>query len=148
MLDLKTTTEIFAPARVLLGEALKIAKQKRNSEINSKLIELQGHILEIQQHCVDISTECERRGQRIAELERKSMTKEQFQFRDNMYWKGSEGPFCPRCLDVNNNIVRLAPVEAKGRYYCWECKSKFATPNAESAIGFAVVKSPFIDFEG
>ena len=56
------------------------------------------------------------------ELQEKLEFKEGVEFRDNAYWKKSDGdgPYCSVCWNNKNKIIRLLPTNKYNNFY--ECK--------------------------
>lgn len=71
-----------------------------NMDLVKRLVELQEQVYEVVAENRDLKD-------RNRILEEKLTTREELAFRKNSYWKGDDGPFCSRCWDGENQLVRL-----------------------------------------
>ena len=87
------------------------------------------------QKILDLIDEQFKNRQKIEELEKenknlheKQLIQENLEFKNNSYWKKSngDGPFCSRCWDKNKLLIRIIPTFLAGNYAdCPECKNRF-----------------------
>ena len=75
-------------------------------------IELYQKILEVQKEAIDLLNENRELKEERAELLNKIKIKDQLLFDDNLYWLVEDngkrnGPFCSRCWDVDQKLVRM-----------------------------------------
>ena len=94
-----------------------LVQKADNIELNQKVLELQSQVMEL------LSENHQLRSQ-VRELAERAQVMDQLVFDDNLYWleQGDErdGPFCTKCWDVGNNLVRL---HTQGRsLLCPECR--------------------------
>jgi len=66
------------------------------------------------------------------ELREKLATRDALEFRENFFWKGQEGPYCPRCYQEHGKASRMT--EHRGRYIndyykCPVCELKLQDPH-------------------
>jgi len=91
--------------------------------------ELMAHVLDVQTSVLELKDRLER-----AEKENKTL-KQQLEIKESIFHKSGlyftknneevDGPFCTRCWDVDNKLVRL-PVTRGNRWtLCPECKNAY-----------------------
>ena len=91
-------------------------------------LEAQEKIIELRTAALDLQEENEILRKKIAELENALKLKESIKWKKPSYWLGEDGPFCQRCYDVNNNLVRLQGGK-NDSWNCRECKNSYYGPN-------------------
>lgn len=102
-------------------------QESDNVAANQLILEFQGKALELQSANYELK-------QKIDELEAEINQIGQMQFDGKVYWRtledgDDEGPFCPRCVDVDSRAVRLHFHESRvqgysSRWYeCLGCQS-------------------------
>jgi formamidopyrimidine-DNA glycosylase len=68
------------------------------------------------------------RDAKVAELTTFLSLRGQMHFARNVYWRGNEGPFCPRCFDNDGKLIRLTTSSvSRGFHHCPNCQSGFET---------------------
>ncbi|HXU92477.1 MAG TPA: hypothetical protein VFP33_02350 [Gallionella sp.] len=101
-------------------EIANLVKKLGNVDLYRKIVELEGEIIELtgQNHLL---------MEKVRELEQAMKIKEALIFSRNVYWLENEesrdGPYCPRCYDVNGKLVRLQPWD--DTWACFECKQHY-----------------------
>jgi|SRR3989338_3182982 len=95
-----------------LREADKIPQYEQILAVQEKLLEMQKRIMDIEE---------ENRA-----LKNQLNIKSKLVYERGSYWikedNISEGPFCSRCWDVTNKLVRTRQLPS-GNFLCKECKS-------------------------
>ena len=89
-------------------ETVSLIQQVDNIEILRKMLALQTQVVELFE---------ENRA-----LKEKLTVRDSLEFRDNTYWRGSDGPFCSPCWDGKSLLVRLHSFKS-GNVHCPVCKS-------------------------
>ena len=113
-----------------LKEAIAQAKKAKKSD-------LLLHLTELQADTVRLVEESHRKDQRIAELEKTSTIKQNLTLKGSAYYlidaagKHTEGPYCPRCLDVDKIKSRIADLGATN-FECLICRTPY--PRAEVSL--------------
>ena len=109
-----------------LKDVATLVQKTDNIEVVRQVIELQGQVY-------DLVTE---NGALKAELQRArdaAKVRAELRFEKNRYWQGSEGPFCSRCWDVDQRLVRLNEGTLK-RPWCPACKSSPPDPDVKPTV--------------
>jgi hypothetical protein len=84
-----------------LRSAVSLVQRSDNPELLAALANAQGQLLAIQATVFALLDE-------NRELKQRLTTQQQLTFRKNAYWVGdNEGPYCSRCWDAENKLVRL-----------------------------------------
>ena len=99
----------------LAKDALKLAQQIDN-------IELQRKILDMQNEALQMVEERQKLVDRVHELEEELQTHGELDFKDNCYWRGADGPFCTNCWDVGKSLVRMWQMPDPEYWQCPSCK--------------------------
>lgn len=104
----------------VLQEAGKIPQYQQILEVQEKLLEMQNRIAELETEKKDLCAKLEIKENLIAER--------------NMYWivkeEDKDGPFCTRCWDAEDKLVRLHRAESHGGIQCPKCKIWTVLPEA------------------
>jgi hypothetical protein len=111
---------------VTLSDLMSIGKILMDSgkiDLYQKLSTFSENLSQLQQENVELKN-------KIINLEDKLKIKEDLLFRDNAYWKKSDndGPFCTRCWDKNNELIRMQN-RNNVLYACPDCKNNFDGPD-------------------
>ena len=83
----------------------ELAKKGANMPLQEQLIQLREEALTLQEENIQLK-------ETINGLKNDLKTKEQFEFDGSVYWQilddtSREGPFCQRCYDVDEKLIRL-----------------------------------------
>lgn len=83
-------------------DVLSVADRLRDAELRQ--------LANVQVECANLAEENARLRQELMDLREKTRARQEMEFRDNVYWRLSEdarkeGPFCPKCLDGDGNLV-------------------------------------------
>jgi len=105
------------------SEIIELIKKGATIEAQEKIMELREAVLELQEENHALKN-------KINELEKKLEIKKKLIFDGSVYWfkgKKREGPFCQRCYDVNQKLVRLQDISWHDikSWYCNECKISY-----------------------
>lgn len=100
-------------------EIAVLVQKADNVELLQRVLELQGQILELLEENHQLKA-------RVRELEETAETDEALVFENGIYWlevEGGErdGPFCSKCWDVDQMLVRLQQLSG-GSLYCPGCE--------------------------
>jgi hypothetical protein len=106
----------------------RLAKKIGNSEINERVIDLQGRVIDIQGMVSELIAEKEVLQKRITEYENVGHLARELKLEETVYWKYQDGkridgPLCPNCWDSQSKRVHLTPYGVPGAYRCGVCKS-------------------------
>lgn len=106
------------------SDIVDLLKKGSTIEAQEKILELREAAMELQEENLELKA-------RISQLEKRLAVKEKVLWRKPSYWLHSEdhedGPFCQKCYDSNQDLIRLQG----GENDCWECKecrSSFVGP--------------------
>lgn len=95
-----------------------LVQKADNIELNQKILRLQAEL-------GDLLDENRRLKDRVGELEAIQKIKEDLIFEDNLYWRraedGRDGPYCTKCWDSNQDLIRLQALDPKG-WFCPSCE--------------------------
>lgn len=92
-------------------------------------IELYEKLLSIQEKAVEIMEENQKLLEEKLKLENKLKIKGSLNFETNMYYevdkkgKRKDGPFCSRCWDHDDKLIRMHQSKKNGSSWCPECKT-------------------------
>ena len=106
-----------------LKEAIALAQKAKQSDLKRLLTEMQADT-------VRLVEESHRKNQRIAELEKTTTINQNLTLKGSAYYvidtsgKHIEGPYCPRCLDVDNVKTRIADLGATN-LECFVCRTPY-----------------------
>jgi hypothetical protein len=85
-------------------DIVELIKKGATVEAQERIMELREAVLELQEENVALK-------QKNRELEEALKLKGELHFDGAVYWQNENnnrvGPFCPQCLDVDENLVRL-----------------------------------------
>lgn len=115
-IDLKTVYKVF-------NEAGKI-------DLYEKIIEMNTKFIEIQEDNQSLRSE-------IKKLKNISKINKNLELRINFYWLKNKdsienGPYCTRCWDKNNDLIRIPTYQNQHEYHyfeCPECKNRVSNEN-------------------
>lgn len=104
-------------------EIMDLIKRGATLEAQEKIIELREAVLELREENFALQ-------ERIKKLEEQLKIKGQRVFERGVYWlvDGSSrtGPFCQRCLDVDEKFVRLHESQDHRWWMCEGCNKSFS----------------------
>ena len=116
--------ETLKSTAAVLREADKIEQYKQILDVIEKLLEMQTQLANL--------------GAENKSLKDKLKIKDDLKYSNNAYWlnTNNDGPFCTRCWDKNNELIRMKDDSAY--YECPECKNKYKGPKYDSRSGIGV----------
>jgi hypothetical protein len=85
-------------------------------ELAAQVTELLGGLNEARARELDLLEEIRRLKEQVLKLEDAGT----FVFQGGLYYRGDEGPFCPRCFDTREKRVRMHQ-DARGNWECMAC---------------------------
>jgi len=111
--------DLLGEMREAFEEASVLASEVGKTKLESRYKRLAAKIHQLEKQLDDDRSRDEIRPEG-AELE----------FRENAYWKGEDGPFCPNCWDGEKKLMRLTGDDG---YYSCRCKFMMSTKEAQEA---------------
>ena len=68
-------------------------------------------------------------------------------FKNNAYWKKSDGdgPFCPKCFDDNEKMIRISIDQPNDLSKCPKCKNSFNWTGEKSGGGAILAEHENLD---
>ena len=129
-MDIASFTSAYTTVKTLkeLGTTLLDAKidseaKDRISEALGKLGEIQENLFYIREELINIQGENQALKDQVKFLEEKLDEKGKVQYRKPSYWvvdgENVDGPFCQKCYDSNNKLIRLQGGE-NDKWGCYE----------------------------
>lgn len=123
-MDIATALGVLKTAWDLTVNVRDEAKTRKlkPEEVLERILEIQHLLADARSGLVEAQEEIARLKGTIRGLEGQLTNiqdlKDNFEFRDNMYWRkgAEEGPFCPTCVDADKRLVRL--LDCCGHYEC------------------------------
>ncbi|MCI5166241.1 MAG: hypothetical protein D3903_09140 [Candidatus Electrothrix sp. GM3_4] len=144
----------ISAALLSIKSATDIAKMIKDSsssleaaEIKYKLAELIGSLGDTKLEMANIKELVLEKDIEIKKLEKKISLKANVKWEDPYYFVISEtddkdGPYCQKCYDSNNKLIRLQSPNKNGYWTCNECESNYQDGSYKSPYAdIAVVTS-------
>jgi hypothetical protein len=110
-------------------DAYELAKKGMTIEFQEKVMELREQAIALQEENIQLR-------KRILDIESKLSTKESLTFKDSMYFRAEngkeDGPFCPKCYDDKEKLVRLHAIpnpKSQDTHHCRVCDDYFGRRN-------------------
>ena len=101
-----------------MKDAAKVLKEANKIEEYKEILEAQEKMVEMQRTIRLLEDE-------VTELKKAKVTADQLEYRDKSYWLDEDGPFCSRCFDAENKLIRLRQQNIqKSDYDCDHCDTK------------------------
>ena len=123
--SIKTATEI---AKLLKDADLSLEK----AEYKLKLAELVGALADAKLEIVSVQDIVAEKDRTIKELEQKLDLKGKVKFERPFYWKQDDdqrdGPFCQKCYDSKDKLIRLQQRGNRDEWDCLECSNYYRGP--------------------
>lgn len=127
--SLKTIKEIGSS---LLDAKIDAEAKARVAEVIEKLGRVQEALFFIREELIRVQDENQVLKRQIADLEKKLEQRGNVTYEKPSYWiiegEKRDGPFCQRCYDVDNNLVRLQGGK-NDMWRCYECRHTVYGPN-------------------
>ena len=119
-------------------EITELIKRGANLEAQEKIIELREGALDLQEENI-------RLRERVKELESQLQKKSNVVWEKPFYWamdgEKRDGPFCQKCYDTQEKIVRLQHIE-QGHWHCKSCDNRYYEDSYNpSEIGVVPLRS-------
>ena len=117
--------------------AVEIAKFIKNSsdtldksEQKLKLAELIEALADVKIETAEIKSMLLEKDERIQSLENQLKLNNDLVYEAPFYWINNiendrEGPFCQKCYDENQKLIRLQAIENNDVWDCFSCRSSF-----------------------
>lgn len=102
----------------LVGDAKNLADKASSMELQKFLLQLQQEALDLQAENMTLKTH-------IQGLENTKKLQTELAFKNGVYWKNGEGPFCQRCQDADEKLIRLQ--DWHDCWHCTNCKQSYYT---------------------
>ena len=123
MTTLKTATELLG-----LIKASDVSLDKAETKL--KLANLTETLADLKLRLVDVKVLVSDKETEIRILKDQLNQKKSMSYEEPYYWvvedgKNDEGPFCQKCYDGAQKLIRLQSQDAKGCWKCCECKNFF-----------------------
>ena len=106
-------------------ELYDFLKKSANIEMQEKFMQMREEMLELREGNLALK-------ESNRELENEIKKKGKLEFDGSVYWvrlenNSMDGPYCQRCQDVDNRLVRLQVIRPNQRqlYMCNECKGYY-----------------------
>jgi len=96
--------------------AANVLKEAGKIEEYKQILELLDKLLELQKKNADLEAENKK-------LREDFKTKEKLDYRNNSYWIGADGPYCSRCWEKENILLRMHYGSGDNYAHCPECNS-------------------------
>ncbi len=118
----------------------KVIQQIDNVELYRQILDLQAEIMNVVEENRSLKSE-------ILSLKETLKTRESLEFEHNAYWKKnqdgtrSDGPFCSRCWDKENQTVRMLSLPNPQYHQCPSCKTPVNTSGRPTRDVTVVTKS-------
>ena len=113
----------ISEAKSLFSSVLELYKKGSNLEAEQKLQEIQEAFIDLKAENIELKEE-------LHELKKKTRIQENLKYEAPFYYLENEnakdGPFCQRCYDAEDKLVRLVEKDStKGSHICKECKNYY-----------------------
>jgi hypothetical protein len=99
-------------------------------------IDLVKRIMELQEQVFAQVDENRNLKEEVRALKARLETRDQMVFRRNSYWRGDDGPFCPRCFDAEALPVRMLVAYEGTAPCCPKCNTVAMDPEKRSSASF------------
>ncbi len=104
-----------------LKTAYEIAKKLQSVELQEMLMDMRKEALDREEEILTLRKD-------IQELEETADTRANLRYDRGAYWLSKEGPYCQRCWDADNKLVRLqdhSSTDAGPYWVCLQCEKGF-----------------------
>lgn len=111
------------------GDLKELLKDAKNFATGANDLQLKGVLLDIQDAVYDLQDENRELRLKIEELENNQILESEIDYRGGAYYRGENGPYCSRCWDAENKLVRLSVLPTNfrrmGTHKCANCENPF-----------------------
>lgn len=117
-------------------------------------IELYRQILNLQQEVLSLVSENVELKATLSAANEQLARKQTLRFEYNAYWAGetletSDGPFCAKCWDTNEQLVRMLVADRNPQWSrCHACDISLKIPRKENGFDKTPDTSPLVVFGG
>jgi len=110
----------YSDIKEMLKDARNIATGANDLQLLSKLLEIQAAVYDLYDENRELRIQLE-------EAERNDQIGSELEYKEESYFRKGEGPYCTRCWDVDNKLVRkkvttIGMETRQGKYKCLNCK--------------------------
>jgi hypothetical protein len=98
---------------------LKIIELIKDPDLRMKITDLYGQNIDLKEENHKLRTA-------LQDIKDRQKTNSKLVHRDNHYFKGDDGPYCTKCWDADNKLVRLhegSPGNGQRYFSCPNCKT-------------------------
>ncbi len=119
--------DIKGGASMGYSDIKEMLKDARNLATGANDLQLLSKLLEIQAVVFDLYDENRELRLQLEEVERNNQIGSELEYKEESYFRNGEGPYCTRCWDVDNKLVRkkattIGMEMRQGKYKCLNCK--------------------------
>lgn len=116
-------------------DIVSLIKKGSTIEAQEKIIELRESALELQEENIKLK-------ERIKDLEQQVKKRNNVVWEEPLYWlqdgEKKEGPFCAKCYDTENKMVRAYKIE-QGHWHCKACDNAYYDDTYDSTSSYIEV---------
>jgi hypothetical protein len=116
--------ESLSAATASVRAALALAKKITNLEVQGQLIAAREKIVTAQVQMIELQQRNRPLRDEVARLRAMGAVRTRIVYGGNAYYLGdgcdADGPYCARCLDDDDRLVRLRD-RGEGAFYCQQC---------------------------
>lgn len=111
------------------GDLKELLKDAKNFATGANDLQLKGVLLDIQDAVYELQDENRELRLKVEELENNNILGSEIEFKSGAYYRNEDGPFCTKCWDVDNKLVRLSTLPRDfgrmGTHTCANCENPF-----------------------
>jgi hypothetical protein len=109
-----------------IKDVVTVADRLRDAELKQRLAA-------VQVECAKLAEDNAAMRQELMELRQQVQIRQEMKWRENVYWREldggkNEGPFCPKCLDGDGKVARMADRSDDTFWRCAVCHSAVRKP--------------------
>lgn len=125
-------------------------EQGRGQEGQIKLLALRDEVISLKEDSLTMREELFELKNQLHAFREEQTTKEKLVFREPFYFLieggAEDGPFCQRCYDANNSMMRLIhKLTYTGSHHCPECNTSYGE-RKQSSVAFSVPSHKYDDW--
>lgn len=114
-------------------------EQGRGQEGQIKLLALRDEVISLKEESLTMREQILSLRTELQDLQEKQTKQEKLIFREPFYFMiegdAEEGPFCQRCYDADNNMMRLIHKPNHiGSHHCPECNTSYGKRKPSKAV--------------
>ena len=111
----------------IFGGAFKYKEYKEISEFKQKMKGIEDENLKLREEgkklVLKSNDEIQSLKAEIEDLNEKLQMKEKLIKKDNVYWLGEDGPFCPKCWEDEEKKISMLPMGDGSHVECTKCQT-------------------------